>query len=106
MKTSLLTRAMRRRWQLAAITIASGVAVATLLRPDWGLHDYEAAAVPHSPAAASAATGPDAPLVDPFVLKPAAIAALAASRQTAARAAVELGVDGDPAQLLRRLDAT
>jgi signal peptidase I len=97
----LLTRALTRRWRLAVVTLLSGLFVTVLLRPAWGVHEYEATHVLYSPAAARAAAG--GALTDPFLLKPDAIAALATSRQTAGAAAARLGFDGSPLKLVEHL---
>ncbi len=84
----------------------SGMLVAAVAHPAWGVHDYEATAVLYVPGAARAPTATAAlPTIDPFVLKPEAIAALATGRDTAVTAARRLGVDGDPMRVMRRVRA-
>lgn len=86
------------------VAIVSGLVVAMFSHPEWGSHDYSATHVLYSPTAARAAA-PDgsAPLVDPFAMKLDAIEALATSRQVAEKVAAELGYDGDPMRLFRRV---
>jgi signal peptidase I len=104
---AIISRAVRRRWRVAGIAVLSGLAVAAIAHPDWGAHDYEATHRLYSPAAArdTASGGQTAPLSDPFILGPESIAKLATSRQTAARAAAQLGFDGEPLRLVERVRA-
>jgi len=88
--------------------VLSGLVVAAITHPSWGAHDYEAVHKLYSPAAGRSATANGQPgtLVDPFLLKPDAIAALATSRQTATRVAADLGYDGEPLRIMQRVRAT
>jgi signal peptidase I len=89
------------------VAVLSGLVVASIAHPAWGTHDYEARTRLYSPAAArDTQAGQPAPLVDPFALKPDAVAALATSRQTAARVAEAIGYDGDPLRIVERVRAT
>ena len=106
MTTGLLADALSRRWKIAAVAMFSGLVVASFSHPEWGSHDYTATHVLYSPSAARAATtASSAPLVDPFAMKLDAVAALATSRETATRVASELGYDGEPLRLFRRVTA-